>query len=1114
MVLTSGGSTRRAALVPPREPASWPRGAGEMARLVRGHDWRGTPLGPIEEWPPSLRIAVDLVLSSGYPTMLAWGPDFIQIYNDPLRPLAGSKHPAILGQPIRTAWPETWAVNGPVYTRVRRGETVTVEDMHMQLIRGDVLEEAWFTGSFSPVRDEGGEVAGVMVTVFDTTERVLATRALRAKEERDGFLLRLGDALLPIADAAEIERTATRLLGQGLGASRAFYASVAPDGDTLTIHRDFTEGVPSVSGTWSIAAFATKLEAEWRVGRTTAISNVGRDPRFSAAERAAFASVSAQAAVVVPLVKDDRLLALLGLVQACPREWTDAEVELIEEVARRTWDAGRRAETEAALRRRDAHQHVLLRLSDALRPISDPREVMGVACRLLGEALDADRVNYAEVEGDDYVVAEEHHRAGLAAMAGRYSIASFRPAERAAFEAGRTVAVADIEAEPELPPDQARTYAALDVRGFVSVPLVKRGALVVVLSVIRSRPGTWSTAEVELVEDVAERTWAAVERARSETARRDSEARYRRLFDAIDQGFCVIEMVVDARGRPVDYRFIEVNSAFERQTGLKAASGRTMRALEPEHEDFWFETYGRIARSGNPERFEAEASKLGRYYEVYAFPFGAQEEQRVGILFNDIRERRRAELALRESEERLRRFGEASSDVLWIRDAETLAWTYLSPAFQAVYGLSCETALAGDTFGNWLDLILPEDRLHAAEVIERVRRGERATFEYRVRRPSDGQVRLLRNTDFPIRDAAGRVIRIGGVGHDATEERAVELALEESGRRLRSLIEGIPQLVWRAVNGGRWTWSSPQWSDYTGLSQEESRDYGWLDAVSPEDHSAAWAAWEEAEARGGFDVEYRLCHASEQRYRWFRTRATAVRDEAGRIVEWLGTSTDIEDLRQLQARQSVLVAELQHRTKNLMGVIRSLGEQTLRSSTRLEDFAPRFRERIAALARANGLLSRLDEGGRVTFDELIGAELNALGDAAGAPGKIVLDGPKGIALRSTGVQTLALALHELATNALKYGAIAQPLGRLVVSWHVETEDGRPWLHVDWRESGVAIPDPDALAVGGGAGRQLIERALPYQLGARTTFQVEADGVHCMIALPASERGTRGEEAPG
>jgi two-component system CheB/CheR fusion protein len=183
-----------------------------------------------------------------------------------------------------------------------------------------------------------------------------------------------------------------------------------------------------------------------------------------------------------------------------------------------------------------------------------------------------------------------------------------------------------------------------------------------------------------------------------------------------------------------------------------------------------------------------------------------------------------------------------------------------------------------------------------------------------------------------------------------------------------------------------------------------------------------------------------------------------------------------------------------------------MAKRTLRTSQTFEDFSATFQDRLEVLGRTQGLLFRATEGSRITFDELINIEFAAQSVRVGEGGPVTLDGPKGIPLRSRTVQSLSLALHELLTNAVKYGALKQQNAHLTVLWRQETlaESGKPWLHLDWKESGVEMPPPGAKPQGSGQGRELIERMLPYQFDARTTFAMEADGVHCSISLPVSE----------
>jgi PAS domain S-box-containing protein len=136
-------------------------------------------------------------------------------------------------------------------------------------------------------------------------------------------------------------------------------------------------------------------------------------------------------------------------------------------------------------------------------------------------------------------------------------------------------------------------------------------------------------------------------------ADQESEARYRILFETLIEGFCTIEMIFDANGKPVDYRFLEINPAFEKQTGLRNAQGKLMRELAPDHEAHWFQLYGKVALTGEPVHFENEAKALGRYYDVRAYRVGGPDSRKVAILFNDITEQKKADGKLQAQLERM-----------------------------------------------------------------------------------------------------------------------------------------------------------------------------------------------------------------------------------------------------------------------------------------------------------------------------------------------------------------------------------------------------------------------------------------------------------------------------
>ncbi|GGF80988.1 hypothetical protein GCM10011402_37010 [Paracoccus acridae] len=383
-------------------------------------------------------------------------------------------------------------------------------------------------------------------------------------------------------------------------------------------------------------------------------------------------------------------------------------------------------------------------------------------------------------------------------------------------------------------------------------------------------------------------------------------------------------------------------------------------------------------------RFHMRKDGSRVFIEGVARPLTARDGTVTGFVKvgQDVTERRATEEALRESEARFRQFGEASSDVLWIRECESLAYEYLSPAFETLYGLSREEALRGNHVLRWMELIHPDDRDRVLDLLRRVRKGENATETYRIIRPIDGQTRWVRNTDFPLWGKDGHVQRIGGLSHDATGE-------------------------------------------------VESRE-----------------------------------------------------------------------------RLELLVTELQHRTRNLIGVVNSIANQTMAHTGPTEAFREEFGHRLAALSRVQGLLSRAQQE-PITLRALLTLELQALGAKEGE--RVRIDGPW-VRIRPTNVQTLALVVHELATNARKYGALSEGGGRLSVTWYLRSGDEGQRVFIDWREDDLSPTDegPSAAERGGGYGRLLIERALPYSLGATTTYELGRTELRCTIDLPLA----RGSRKPG
>jgi PAS domain S-box-containing protein len=254
-----------------------------------------------------------------------------------------------------------------------------------------------------------------------------------------------------------------------------------------------------------------------------------------------------------------------------------------------------------------------------------------------------------------------------------------------------------------------------------------------------------------------------------------TEDHYRTLFESIDQGFCTIEVLFDAAGAPSDYRFLDVNRAFEQQTGLHDAVGRRMLELVPAHEAHWFQIYGEVALTGEPVRFEQGAAALGRWYDVYAFRVGDPALRRVAILFSDISARKQAERALHASEARYRALAHSTTNSIYRLSAD-------GRQLLEVYGGGvAQHPNTADPRSSWFhDYVHPDDRERVREAwLVAVANG--TTFELEHRGQSHGGTwGWLLSRAVPVWNSEGVIAEWVGSATDITARREAEEALRRS----------------------------------------------------------------------------------------------------------------------------------------------------------------------------------------------------------------------------------------------------------------------------------------------------------------------------------------------
>lgn len=319
----------------------WLQGDTDMAQRIRSYPWERTPLGPMGGWPDVLKTTVVLILASRFPQAVVWGPGLVTLHNDAFARILGNKAEA-LGAPFSDVWSEAWRDIQPMAERAFDGQATYIENFPLPVDRGGAPGTGYFTFCYSPIRDSQGRVVGMLDTVTETTETVIANHRLE-------FLDQLGRAVADATHPDAIMGTTTRLVGEHMALSNCAYADMDFDEDGFTIRGDwFREGSPSIVGHYSLTAFGERAVRNLKAGVPLVIND--NLTELPASEAATFQAIGITATVCMPLVKDGRLTALMAMHDNVPRIWDPAELALIREVTERSWAHIERVRADARVR--------------------------------------------------------------------------------------------------------------------------------------------------------------------------------------------------------------------------------------------------------------------------------------------------------------------------------------------------------------------------------------------------------------------------------------------------------------------------------------------------------------------------------------------------------------------------------------------------------------------------------------------------------------------------------------------------------------------------------------------------------------------------------------------
>ena len=957
---------------PPSPTLDFLAGGGEMAARMRAHDWSSSPLGPPQTWPQSLRTVVALMANSKFPMFVAWGPRLAFLYNDGYIPIFGAKHPAALGLPFAEVWSEIWDEISPIVDRALAGEASYFENLHLVMQRNGVPEETYFTFSYSPVRDEAGAVAGLFCACTETTGQVMADRArqrLIDVIEQSPDLIGLAD---PEGRAVYVNEAGQRMVG------------LTPDRVREARVIDFfaPEDRPHVE---SHLLAAVQREGRWQ-------------GTYRARNFATGASVPFDGTL---FATRDASGAFLGIA-AVARDIT---------------------EREAAERR----QAFLSDLSDRLRVLSDPVEVLTIAAEALGRHLGVAQVGYGRIDTphDVLTVMREWNDGRMPSIAGTWQLAAFSAEAIAEIKRGRNLVIDDVARDRRTAAGAVvSAYAAIGVRATLSIPLVKDKRLVAVLFVHHPEPRSWSAEDVALVRSVAERSWAAVERAQAEAALRESEERLRLGTAVADFGTYDWDVAADVhRWSPETHRIygiepgtpitIDLVSALihpeDRARGAAAnaagldpaGTGRIeneYRVVRPDGTLRWIRTAAQVMFSDGPER---------------------RPIRMVGAV-QDVTERRLAEEALRRLNESLEAQVEERTrerDRLWhtSRDLMCVArvdGTLLSvnPAWERLLGWRAEELVGR----NAAEVKHPDDDARTRAELARLAEG-RSTLNFEDRyRHRDGSWRWISWACDPASSAAQR------------EADALYRAYFANTAESLFVIGVLPD------GGFTIEELNPAHEASTGLRTAELRGKRLEEQLPPDVVEAVTANYRRA-VQSGLPQHYRETIDLPNGLRHWDTVLVPVRDPQGRIVRLIGSARDVtsqvqaeEALRQAQKMEAVgqLTGGIAHDFNNLLTAVvgsidlirrRSADDRTIRLAENAMKAAERGMKLTGQLL-AFSRTQRLALGAvpvNAAIQGMGGLLATTIGSAVTV--RFALDPEAGAAL--TDVHQLELAILNLAINA-------------------------------------------------------------------------------------------------
>lgn len=1058
----------------------WPASHDEMRSLIDNFDWSPTPLGPMENWSPTLKIMIPFLLRNRFPLLLWWGPQYVSIYNEAYRPVLGAKHPWALGKPVSQCWSEIWHVLKPLIdTPFHGGPATWNDDIELEINRHGFLEETHFTIAYSPVPDETAEngIGGVLATVSEITDKVIGERRIVVLRD---LAFRSGDARSPheaCVIAAETFKTHERDVPFALlylvepGRKRARlsgWAGLEPNHALCPAEVELA--LKDSSAGWYFGADLKPI----------LVDDLGR--RFPPSASKNHPNLPHTAAVLPLPAANARDAAGFLVVGINPRLKLDEHYHDFLHLMR--------AQIASAIANAQSYEDERKR-SEALAEIDRAKTVFfsnvshefrTPITLMLGHIEDLLARSGERPDDHDRLLIAHRNSLRLLKLvnmllefsrieAGRLQ-ARFEPTNLATTTAELASAfrsameMAGLNLTVDTPPLPEPAYVDREMwekivlnllsnalkftlRGDVAVKLADDGDNFV-LTVRDTGIGIPANEMPRLFE-----RFHRVEGARG------------RSQEGSGIGLAFVQELVKLHGGTVS-----AESRLDEGTTISVAIPKGSRAPAQHRngEDRSSTTVGAAPFVEEALRWlpDHPSSDAG-LPEVDPAPHSPEKRngsRRTLLVVDDNADMRDYLRRLLSAQYDLKIVGNGEEALAAVgsQKPDLILTDIMMPGFD---GIELLRRLRTDARTNTVPVIVLSARAGEESRIEGMQAGA---------------------DDYLIKPFSARELLARIEAHLKMSQYRMEAAetLRASEERFRALVTASSDIVYRM--GPDWhEMRFLQGKDFVADTDEPSDS--WLETyIPPEDQTLMLARIGDAiDNKAAFEMEHRVIRR-DGGLGWTHSRAIPMLDSNGDIAEWFGAARDITDRKRAEETRKRLLSELSHRVKNMLASVQAIAQHTLRSAKNPADFAASFSGRLQSMSRMHSLLTRTAWEGADLGDIIRDQLLWGTADER----RVKTSGPP-VRFDAQTATHVAMVLHELGTNAVKHGALSLSDGTVSIEWSVSGDA----LCLNWTEQGGP---PLKMPLGSGFGTSLIEKVATGG-GGSARLTTEADGMRWEVRLP-------------